>query len=105
MSIRQLCLMGGVCCLLVSCTGNIRFGKIPDQVANAVSTDVECRIYLRTGRNELPPLPVLPKDRTLTSEELNIVQANYIVTLRNFISAERVRLDDDYNRYIRECLR
>ncbi len=105
MRILRILLMVFICWVLISCTGSIRIGRPYEPAKNADSVDADCRIYLRTDYSEIPPLPAVPKDRLLSSEELNIIQANYIVTLRNFISAEYRRLDDDYIRYVRKCLK
>ena len=92
--------------LLTGCAASLRLGKedLPIDVPK-VSQDVECRIYLRAGWTPIPPLPDLSKEKNITSEKLNIIQAQYIKQLRTAVAEERSRMDEDYSRYVRRCLR
>lgn len=98
--------MLGLLLLLTGCAASLRLGKedIPVEVPKT-SQDVECRIYLRTSWTPMIALPDLRKEKDLTSEKLNIIQAQYIKQLRDSIAEERARMDEDYSRYVRRCLR
>ena len=94
---------------LFGCTASVRMGKelppnlnLPDDAV--VSRDLECRVYFRAGYNPVPALPDL-RGQTITSEQLNLIQARYIKEIRQYVIDERTRLDEDYAKYIRRCLR
>lgn len=96
----------GMLLILTGCAASLRLGKEPPPTDRAaVSQDVECRIFMRSGWTPLLDLPELSREKPPTSEELNIIQANYIRLLRASIVAERTRLDEEYGKYVRKCLR
>lgn len=88
------------------CIASLRFGKgdppikVPEELRG-----VECRIYVRPGFSPLPPLPNISEEKHLTSEELNIIQANYIKELRLFILEEMEQFDARYSNYVKRCLK
>lgn len=65
----------------------------------------ECRLYIRSQRAEIPPLPDLNRIGNVSSERLNIIQAEYVKELRTFVAVERSREDEEYHAYLRRCLR
>lgn len=91
---------------VTGCIASLRFGKedppikVPEELRG-----VECRIYVRPGFSPLPPLPNISEEKHLTSEELNIIQANYIKELRSFVLEEMEQFDARYSNYVKRCLK
>lgn len=96
----------GMIAMMSGCAASLRLGKEPPPVdIPTVSQDVECRIFMRSGWTPMLELPELSRTKPPTSEELNVVQANYIRQLRASIVSERTQKDEEYTKYVRRCLR
>lgn len=93
--------LAGMVLLLNSCTSTMEFGR----KADTPHYQGDCRVFIRGQRTAMPPLPNLSKRRNIDSEELNIIQAEYIKELRDFVTSEREREDAEYYEYIRRCVR
>ncbi len=95
---------------LCTCSASVQFGSKDDPPPPHIPVDqikknTECRVYIRRGNATMPALPDLDKQRGLTSEKLNLIQAQYIKDLRTYIESEQQEHSNDYYRYLEKCLK